>query len=112
VPDDLAVDHLRPVQLSLKVAPTSSHPALAPRRPIIPVIPFRPVVTTSPPRVGPGSAPRSVTMGGSTVDAATAAACRHLGVPLSTVRVEVLDYGRPKRPFQAAELARVRVTER
>jgi hypothetical protein len=51
-------------------------------------------------------------MGGPTVDAATVAACRHLGVPLSTVRVEVLDYGRLKRPFQAAELARVSVTER
>ena len=61
---------------------------------------------------GPGSAPRSVTMGGPTVDAATATACRHLGVPLSTVRVEVLDYGGPERPFQAAELARVFVTER
>jgi hypothetical protein len=53
VPDDLAVDHLLTVQLSLRVASTSSYPAVAPGRPIIPVIPFRPVVTTSPPRVGP-----------------------------------------------------------
>lgn len=53
VPDDLAIDHLLTVQLSLKVAPTSSYSAAAPRRPSIPVIPSRPVVTTSPPRVCP-----------------------------------------------------------
>lgn len=53
MPDDLAVDHLLTVQLSLKVALTSSYPAAAPRRPSIPVIPSRPVVTTSPPRVRP-----------------------------------------------------------
>ena len=41
----------------------------------------------------------------------TAAPCRHLGVPLSTVRIEILDYGGPKRPFRAVELARVRHRE-
>ena len=49
-------------------------------------------------------------MEGSTVEEATAAACLYLGVPQSGVRVEVLDYGRPKRLFQSAQQARVRVT--
>lgn len=104
-------DEKQTVQLSLKAAPTPDRPATTSNasRPRIPVVPRGPV-TAPPPPVRP--APRSVTMEGPTVDAATAAACRQLGVPVSAVRVEVLDYGKPKRLFQAAQPARVRVTTR
>ena len=100
-------DEKQLVQLSLKAAPAPGRPAAAPGGPRIAVAPPRPMATQPPPA---RPAPKSVTVEGPTVDAATAAACRHLGVPLSAVRVEVLDYGRPKRLLQAAQPARVRVT--
>lgn len=93
------------VQLSLKTAPTVSRPVAAPSWSAPAPFP-RPVVAPSPPR----PTPRSMTAEGPTVEDAIAAACRQLGVSVSAVRVEVLDYGKPKRLFQAAQPARVRVT--
>ena len=99
----------RPIIPTIPPSPSSrpSSPAAPPKasdRPIIPTIPPKPATAQ------PLPAPRSVTMEGSTVEEATAAACLYLGVPQSGVRVEVLDYGRPKRLFQSAQQARVRVT--
>jgi len=108
-------DEKQLVQLSLKAPPAPSYPARAPSypaatsvRPSIPVPPLPRPVTAQPAPARPVT--RSVTMEAATVDDATEAACRQLGVPRSGARVEVLDYGRPKRLFQAAQPARVRVT--